>query len=226
MFEVVCDLWVGHCVTRTEFESTPRPRRQAWELDQNKLKHVQSRYNATAHKAYVWLTWCVGQIRVYQLRVWRFSFFLLQLIRHQDTLIRGQEWNSQLIYSKFPNGAQSGAGSSKTPQAESKNNSFDTNWPWLNSKFLSAYRAPCAVFKRKARNWLHELASERWEKVTCFWKEKIFSFRTQNKVRRTWLALLPAPDHTNNLYNVNNRDISICCTTWLWMRTTAGQKLN
>lgn len=88
---------------------------------------------------------------------------------------------------------------------------------------LTELLALCLNVRRETDYMSWHLKDERKWRV---WKEKIFSFRTQNKVRRTWLALLPAPDHTNNLYNVNNRDISICCTMWLWMRTTAGQMLN
>lgn len=88
---------------------------------------------------------------------------------------------------------------------------------------LTKLLALCLNVRRETDYMSWDLKDERKWRVR---KEKIFSFRTQNKVRRTWLAWLPAPDRTNNLYNVNNRDISICCTMWLWMHTTAGQMLN
>lgn len=88
---------------------------------------------------------------------------------------------------------------------------------------LTKLLALCLNVRRETDYMSWDLKDERKWRVR---KEKMFSFRTQNKVRMTWLAWLPAPGCTNNLYNVNYRDISICCTMWLWMRTTARQMLN
>lgn len=82
----------------------------------------------------------------------------------------------------------------RPPQAKSKNNSFNTNWRWLNSKFLSDCQAPCSVYNRR-ETYSYMGCDLKDERLWCVRKGKIYSLLMQNKVRMTLLACLPAPYH-------------------------------